>query len=250
MPLDQQPTAQPRLRVLASSATRGATSATQKAVVALVRAVGDLVDAAVARVLLTDERVTSAEQAQRILAGEEDTEALADKIQRVVVLAVPVVRMLARGARFTRLPWVMLVSSSASTAIAVRSGVRELQVLASLVAYRVERATGAPSDPALVKKVAIDLYLKPKGEPDLSDDSLRLVRLTRTWLLRGALGRNTASRAAKALAAAERLDGADLSTRWQSVVRGREPSCSSSCREAQPTGRPAAGHGASSEKPR
>lgn len=198
--------------------------ATRKAFVALVRAVGDLVDAAVDRVLLTDERVASVQEAQRLLAGEEDAEALADKIQRVVVLSVPVVRILARGARFTRLPWVMLASSSASMAVAVRSGVRELQVLASLVAYRVERVTGAPSDPALVKKVAIDLYLKPKRAPDLSDDRLRLVRLTRTWLLRGALGRNTAKRAAKALAAAERLDVADLAARWQSTVRRREPS--------------------------
>ena len=108
-------------------------------------------------------------------------------------------------------------------AVTVRSGVRELQVLASLVAHRVERATGAPSDPALVKKVAIDLYLKPKRAPDLSDDKLRLVRLTRTWLLRGALGRNTAKRAAKAFAAAETLDGADLTARWQSTVRRRHP---------------------------
>jgi len=216
MPLDQHATASTRLRARAASAGAGATSATQKAVAALVQAVGDLVDAAVNRVLLTDERVTSAAEAQRLLAGDEDAEALADKIQRVVVLAVPVVRMLARGARFTRLPWVMLASSTASIAIAVRSGVRELQVLASLVAHRVEQATGAPSDPALVKKVAIDLYLKPKRAPDLSDDRLRLVRLTRTWLLRGAFGRNTAKRAAKALAAAEKLDGADLAARWKS----------------------------------
>jgi hypothetical protein len=224
MPQDHQHTSPPRLRARATSAGIEASSATRKAVIALVRAVGELVDAAVERVLLTDERVTSAAEAQRLLAGEENTEALTDKIQRVVVLAVPVVRMLARGARFTRLPWVMLASSSASIAIAVRSGVRELQMLASLVAYRVERATGEPSDPALVKKVAIDLYLKPKRAPDLSDDRLRLVRLTRTWLLRGALGRNTAKRAVKAFAAAERLDGADLAARWQSTVRRRAPS--------------------------
>ena len=222
---DRQPTASPRrLRTHAGSAGVGATLATRKAAVALVRAVGDLVDVAVDRVLLTDKRVTSAEEAQRLLAGGEDTEALADTIQRVVVLAVPVVRVLARGARFTRLPWVMLASSTASMAIAVRSGVRELQVLASLVAYRVERATGAPSDPALVKKAAIDLYLTPKRAPDLGDDRLRLVRLTRTWLLRGALGRTTAKRAAKALTAAERLDGADLAARWESAARRREPS--------------------------
>jgi hypothetical protein len=232
MPPDQHPTG-PRLRARAAAAGADATSATRKALIALVRAVDDLVDAAVDRVLLTDERVTSAEEAQRLLAGGEDTEALADRIQRVVVLAVPIVRMLARGARFTRLPWVMLASSSTSIAIAVRSGVRELQVLASLVAYRIEQATGAPSDPALVKKVAIDLYLKPKRAPDLLDDRLRLVRLTRTWLLRGALGRSTAKRAAKALAAAEGLDGADLTARWQSAAHRREPSKTRTARREQ-----------------
>jgi hypothetical protein len=197
------------------SAGAGATSATRKSVAALVRAVGDLVDSAIDRVLLSDARVTSAAEARRLLAGEPDAEALADKIQRVVVLAVPVVRVLARGARFTRFPWVVLVSSSASIGIAVRTGTRELQLIGSLVAYRLERATGAPADPALVKKVAIDLYLRPKHAPDLTDDKLRLVRLTRKWLLLGAFGRSTSKRATKALEAAEKLDGAELAARWQ-----------------------------------
>src|SRR5262249_41474513 len=155
-----------------------ATAATRNALAALVEAVGALTDAAIDRVLLTDERVTSAEEAERLLAGEGDTEALADKIQRVVVLAVPVLRMLARGARFTRLPWAMLASSSVAIGLGVRTGVRELQLLASLVAYRIEEGTGAPSDPALVKKAAIDLYLHPGRTPDLSNDRLHLIRLT------------------------------------------------------------------------
>src|SRR5262249_16693406 len=158
---------------------------------ALVESVGSLVDAAIDRVLLTDERVSSASEAKRLLAGEADTEALADSIQRVVVLAVPVVRLLARGARLSRVPWVMLASSAVSSGIAVRAGVRELQMLASLVAYRLEQSTGAPADPALVKRVAIDLYLHPNRAPDPADDKLRLVGLTRTWVLRGAFGRNT-----------------------------------------------------------
>jgi hypothetical protein len=69
----------------------------RKAVGALVESVGALADSAIDRVLQTDERVTSASEAKRLLAGEADTEALADKIQRVVVLAVPVVRVLARA---------------------------------------------------------------------------------------------------------------------------------------------------------
>src|SRR5262249_19070467 len=143
------------------------------------------------------------------------TEELADKVQRVVVLATPFVRAAGRGAKFTRLPWVMIASSSLSIGVAVRTGVREIQVLSSLVAYRIEEATGEPADPRLVEKVAVDLYLKPKRTIDLSNDRLRLVRLTRKWLLLGAFGRSTAKRADKALEAAEKLDGADLAARWR-----------------------------------
>ena len=114
----------------------------------------------------------------------------------------------------------MVASSSVSIGIAVRTGVRELQLLASLVAYRLELATGAPADPALVKKVAIDLYLHPKRAPDPTDDKLRLLRLTRTWVLRGAFGRNTSRRAAKAFDVAENLDGQQLAARWESAAPG------------------------------
>jgi hypothetical protein len=215
MPADERPTKPARLLARAVSAGTGATAATRSAVAALVEAVGELADAAIDRVLLTDERVTSAAEAKRLLAGEADTEALADKIQRVVVLAVPVIRVLARGARFTRLPLAMLASSSVSIGLGVRTGVRELQLLASLVAYRIEEATGAPSDPELVKKAATDLYLHPGRTPDLSNDKLHLVRLTRKWVLRAALGRSTAKGAAKAFEAAEGLDGKELAARWR-----------------------------------
>lgn len=202
----------------ATSAGLSAGAATLKSRGALVDAVGRLVKAAVARVLLSDDRVTSAADGKRRLAGQTETEELADKVQRVVVLATPVVRALGRGAKFTRLPWAMLASSSVSVAIAVRAGVREIQVLSSLVAYRIEQATGRPADPRLVEKVAVDLYLDPKRKPDLADDRLRLVRLTRKWILLGAFGRTTSKRAGKALEAAEKLDGSDLDARW-SVLR-------------------------------
>ena len=181
---------------------------------ALVEAVGSLADAAIDRVLLTGERVTTAAEGRRLLAGEADTEALADNIQRVVVLAVPVIRTLARGARFTRVPWVMVASTTVAVGIAVRGGVRELQVLAALVAHRLEAEHGRPADPALVKRLAIDRYLDPKSTPDLRGDRLRLVRLTRTWILSGAVGRNTSKRATKALDAAEKFDARALSANW------------------------------------
>jgi hypothetical protein len=205
----------------ATSAGRSAGVVTLRSGSALVQAVGRLVHAAVARVLLSDDRVTSAAEGKRRLAGQEGTEELADKVQRVVVLATPVVRMAARGAKFTRIPWAMVASSSVSVGIAVRTGVREIQVLSSLVAYRIEQATGAPADPRLVEKVAVDLYLDPKRKPNLKDDRLRLVRLTRKWVLLGAFGRSTSKRAGKALDAAEKLEGRELAARWNAVQRRR-----------------------------
>ena len=186
-------------------------------------AVSRLVDAAVDRVLLSEDRVTSAAEGRLRLAEPTGTEELTDKVQRVVVLATPFVRMTARGAKFTKLPWAMIASSSFSVGVAVRTGVRELQVLSSLIAFRIEQATGEPADPKLVEKVAVDLYLKPKRTIDLGDDRLRLVKLTRKWLLLGTFGRSTSKRADKALDAAEKLDGGDLAARWNAlqVARGQ-----------------------------
>jgi len=207
----------------ASAVGRSAGVATLKSGSALVDAVGRLVRAAVDRVLLGDERVTSAAEGKLRLSGQEGSEELADKVQRVVVLATPLVRATARGAKFTRLPWALAASTSVTVGLAVRTGVREIQVLSSLVAFRIEQATGAPADPQLVQKVAVDLYLNPNREPDLSGDRPRLVRLTRKWLLLGAFGRKTAKRAGKALDAAEQLDGGDLAARWNALQRSGEP---------------------------
>jgi hypothetical protein len=211
------------LATAATSAGRSAGVVTLKSATALVDAVDRLVEAAIARVLLGDDRVISAAEGKRRLSGQTGAEELADKVQRVVVLATPIVRAVARGARFTRLPWAMIASSSVSVGIAVRAGVREIQVLSSLVAHRIEQATGAAADQQLVEKVAVDLYLNPKRTPDLTDDRLRLVRLTRKWVLLGAFGRTTSKRAGKALEAAEKLDGGDLAARWDALRNARKP---------------------------
>jgi hypothetical protein len=191
---------------------------------ALVRAVRRLVDRAVDEILLGEQRVTSAAEARRLLAGEEKSEALAGDVQRVVALAVPVARRLARGARVFKMPWVMLASTSVSVGFAVRTGVREIQALSSLLAYRLEQSTGAPSDPELVKKLAVDLYLNPKRTPQLDDDKLRFVRLTRKWLLSGAFGRKTEKRSTRALAAAERIDTAAAASQWEALKRRNDRS--------------------------
>jgi hypothetical protein len=188
---------------------------------ALVRAVSDLLNRAIDQVLLADERVASAAEARQLLKRDEQAEALAGDIQRVVALAVPVVRRLARGARVMKVPWVFVASTTLSMGIAVRSGVNEIQALSSLIAHQLEQATGEPADPALVKKLAVDIYLHPRRTPKLDDDRLRIVRLTRKWLLGGAFGRKTQRRASRALDAAERIDAAALASEWNSARETR-----------------------------
>ena len=50
--------------------------------------------------------------------------------------------------------------------------------------------------------------------PNLDNDRLRMIRLTRKWLLLGAFGRKTQRRASRALDAAERIDAATLAAKW------------------------------------
>lgn len=172
----------------------------------LVDAVGSLVEQGITRVLSTPHAVTSAAEGRRLLAKEEGNEAMADNVQRVVVLAVPVVRTLARGARFTRVPWVLVASSAFSIATTVKAGIREIQVIGALLAHRLEAATGRPADPALVQRLAVELYLSPRRTPRRDEGSVPLRRLLQRWLFKGVFGRDTKRAASKALDAAERLD--------------------------------------------
>ena len=172
----------------------------------LVDAISSLYEHTIDRLLLTPDRVTSAADGKRLLAADDGTEVVADQLQRVVVLAVPVVRTVARGARFTRVPWVLVATTAFSIASTLRTGVREVQVLGSLIAHRLEQATGRPADSTLVKRLALELYLSPKRTPSRSDRPLPLRRLLQRWLFKGAFGRDTRRTASKALDAADRLD--------------------------------------------
>lgn len=181
----------------------------------LLDAVGGLVDQVIDRILLSSERVTSAAEGKRLVALDDDTEDVADRVQRVAVIATPIVRTLARGSRFLpRVPWVLVASTTASLVVTLRAGIREVRVLGSLVAHRLEQATGRPADPALVKQLTLELYLSPRRTPSLSG-GLPLAKLVRKWLFRGAIGRDTRKGAWKALDAAERLDVATLEARWR-----------------------------------
>jgi hypothetical protein len=170
------------------------------------RAAEDVVHQAFQRLLSSDVDVKTAAEAKRVLADQEDTEELTDAIQRFVAIATPVARIALRGARFTRVPWVLVASSAVSIGVTVRNSVRELQALAALLAHRFEQETGSPPDPALLRKLTLELYLKPRRAPDVSDLGLPLGRLARRWIVSGALGRNTRKKTEKALDAAERLD--------------------------------------------
>jgi hypothetical protein len=165
------------------------------------------------RLLSSDTTVTTAAEARRQLADHEDTEELTDAIQRFVAIATPVIRIALRGARFTRIPWVLVASSAVSIGVTVRNGVRELQAIAALLSHRFEEETGAAPDRALLQKLTLELYLRPRRTPDVSDLGLPLVRLARRWIVSGAFGRNTRGKTGKALDAAERLDVSSLAGR-------------------------------------
>ena len=187
------------------------------------RTAGDVVDRAFERLLSSDVEVTTAAEAKRLLATYEETEEVTDAIQRFVAIATPVARIVLRGARFTRVPWVLVASSAVSIGVTVRNGVRELQALAALLGHRFEQETGSPPDPALLRRLTLELYLKPRRTPDVSEFGLPLARLARRWIVSGALGRNTRKKTEKALDAAERLDLASVAERVP-IATGPTPS--------------------------
>jgi len=173
---------------------------------ALIRAADNLLDDLVDRVLRNEERVATAAEGKLLIAADDEMEDVADRVQRFVAVATPTIRVLARGARFTRVPWVLVASTAVSLTTTVRAGVREVRVLGSLLAFRLEQVSGAPADPAVVKKLAVELYLAPKRKPDVARLDLPLAQLARRWLLRGLFGRDTRRAAEMALDAAEQLD--------------------------------------------
>ena len=172
----------------------------------LVDAVASLYDEAIRRLLSSSYRITSAAEGKRLLDAEDTTEAMADHVQRVVVLAVPIVRTLARGARFTRVPWVLVATTAFSIASTLKAGIREVQTIGALITHRIETETGRPADPALVHRLALELYLSPRTRPPADARPLPLRRLVQRWIFKGAFGRDTRKAAGKALDAAERLD--------------------------------------------
>jgi hypothetical protein len=181
-------------------------------------ALAGLYDRAVDQVLARPHRVASAAQAHALLAsGGVDQRQMSEQIQKVAVLAVPVVRRLARTGRIPgvrRVPWVFTATTAAAVSVQLRQGVREMQVLGSYLATRIEDTTGRPADPELVKRTMVELYLRPEQAPNLTKRRARTGSVARSWLVRGLLGRDGDDRIRRAIAAVERLDVDELASQW------------------------------------
>ncbi len=186
---------------------------------AVVDAASRTYQAGVGRMLTTPERVTTAAEGEALLQGDEHLELLSDQVQKVAIAVVPMIRI-ARGAgRFARIPSVLVASTALAAGMTVRRGVRELQVVGSLIEHRIEQATGERADPDLVRALALAVYRDPKHVPEPRRGSLKLAPLGLRLAVRGAIGRDTGSAATRALVAAERLDVAAQAARWQAPAR-------------------------------
>lgn len=175
------------------------------------RAVGSLYDRVIDRVLSRPHQLATAAEARAVLEDPEsiDVSAFADQIQQVAIIAIPIARRLGPLSRIPglkRVPWVLSILTVANVARAIRQGVREVQVVGSYLANRLEAATGEPADPALVKALTVQLYLSPSRRPSALDRSVPAGRLLRRWLIYGLVGRTTNKTAVRAVDAVERLD--------------------------------------------
>ena len=134
------------------------------------RAVGSLYDRAIDRMLARPYQVATADEARALLDDPEsiDVSALADQIQQVAIIAIPIARRvgaLTPGTGLKRVPWVLTILTVANVARSIRQGVREVQVVGSYLAARLHATTGEPPDPALVKALTVQVYLSPSRRP-------------------------------------------------------------------------------------
>ena len=188
------------------------------AVGAVPRAVGSLYDRSIDRVLSRPYEVTTADEARALLDDPDsiDVSAFADQIQQVALVALPLARrigMVRKVPGIRKVPWVLSLVTLANVTRSIRQGVREVQIVGSYVAARVQSTTGRAPDPALVKHLTVQLYLSPSRRPSPNvDERVPAMRLLRRWLLYGLVGRTTNKSAVRAVAAVERLDLPKLTT--------------------------------------
>jgi hypothetical protein len=175
-------------------------------------AAASLYDRAIDRVLSRPYEVTTADEARAVLDDPDaiDVSSFADQIQQVALLATPLLRRVGRlrsvpGVK--KVPWVFSVVTIANLTRSIRTGVREVQVVGSYLAARIEHATGAPPAPELIKSLTVQLYLSPTRRLDPSaSERVPARKLLQRWLLNGLLGRTSNKAAVRAIGAVERLD--------------------------------------------
>lgn len=213
----------PRVHRLEDVRVAGADEDDPGALRRLLVAVGGLYDRAVDAVLATPHDVLDQRHALSLLEGHgRESEALGEQITKVALIATPILRKMEVARRFTRvpgvkrLPFVMSVTTAASVGASLARGVRDVQVIGSYVASRLEQASGRAPDPQLVKRLTVQLYLSPSTPPRV-DQRIGPARLLRRWLVRGALGRDSKRQAEKAIAAVARLDVDRALASWHAL---------------------------------
>ncbi len=183
---------------------------------AVPRSVGSLYEKAIDRVLARPYEVTTADEARAVLDDPHaiDVSAFADQIQQVALVAAPLVRRVGRLKRVPgvkRFPWVLSVVTLANLTRAIRQGVREVQIVGSYLAARIQHVTGSAPDPELVKRLTVQVYLAPNRRLDPSEsDRVPARRLLQRWLFNGLLGRTSNKAAVRAIGAVESLDMATI----------------------------------------
>lgn len=208
-----------------SGGSASAASVEANALRRVIAGVGALYDRAVDAVLATPHLIRDERDALQLLdeRGSTDDQALAERIGKLAMVATPVLTRMKSAGRLAKLaklpgakrvPLIASVTTVASVGAALNRGVRDVQVIGSYVATRIERTTGEPPDPELVKRLTVQLYLSPSTVPRL-DKRVPTAKLLRKWLVRGALGRDSKKAAQKAVAAVTRLDVPSAVAWWR-----------------------------------
>ena len=206
---------------------RAGPSAVSKAGPALVRSAASglatLYDRAVDSVLIRPHEIGSAAEAIAFSETDEawNADALTDQVRKVAVTLLPLLGragVLTRTPGLRRVPSVAVASTVGAVSTQLWSGVKDLQILAALIATRLRRG-GYVADPPLIKRLAIELYTHPDRQPTLDSVPASATVVLAKWMIAGAIGRTTSQQAHRAFAAAERLDIHALMSRWPDPER-------------------------------
>lgn len=191
-----------------------------------VQTLGDLYDRAVDSVLIRPHEIATADEATALAQADFswNADALTDQVRKTTLVVLPLLRRAGVLARFTglrRVPSIALATTVAAVSTQLWSGIKELQILAALIATRLQRA-GYAADPPIVKRLAIELYAHPDRQPTMESVPASITRMVARWTMAGMFGRNTTKRARNSFEAAERLDLDAVMSRWSAVNAAQE----------------------------